>query len=89
MARMYGSVQGSRGVAHRLGHNKMTTYCATVSGAIRCEAFVGPKGEDYVFVTMEPWQGSGMRRTIYRGPIGRYTRAALGEPVDWKKEGTA
>lgn len=85
MARMYGSVQGNRGDAHRLGHNKMITYCATVSGAIRCEAFIGPKGQDYVLVSMEPWQGAGMHRTIYRGPIGKFTRATFGEEVDWKE----
>lgn len=84
MARMYGSVQGARGETHRLGHKSMRTYCATTSGAIKCEAFIGPNDVDYVHVSMELWQGAGMHRTIYRGPIGKYTRAALGEPVDWK-----
>lgn len=78
MARMYGSVQGARGEAHRLGHKRMVTYCATVSGAIRCEAFIGPNNEDYVHVSMTPWQGAGMSHTLYRGPIGRFTRASLG-----------
>jgi hypothetical protein len=84
MARMYGSVRGNRGDAHRLGHNKMITYCATTSGAIRCEAFIHTNGTDWVHVSMETWQGAGMRRTIYRGPIGKFTRASLGETIDWK-----
>lgn len=85
MARMYGSVRGNRGEAHRLGHKEMVTYCATASGAIRCEAFIGPNDADYVLVTMQEWNGAGMHKVIYRGPIGKYTRAALGEPVDWKQ----
>jgi len=89
MARMYGSVRGNRGEAHRLGNKDMVTHCATTSGAIRCVAFIGPNDVDHVLVTMEEWQGSGMRRVIYHGPIGQYTRASLGEPVDWKKGGTS
>lgn len=88
MARMYGSAQGPRGTAHRLGHKRMITHCATTSGAIRCEAFIGPNDEDYVLVTMEPWQGSGISRVIYRGPIGRFARVALGTPVNWQQGDT-
>jgi len=85
MARMYGSVQGNRGEAHRLGHKSMKTVCATASGAIRCMAFIGPDNEDWVEIDMMPWQSAGTQRTIYRGPIGRFRWGSLGKSIDWQK----
>ena len=71
MSRFYGTVQGNRGQATRRGINTMVTYCASWHGAIRCCAF-NRNGEDWVTVTMEPWQGEGEERLIYRGPMGQY-----------------
>jgi hypothetical protein len=73
MSRFYGSVHGSSSTpATRLGRTSIATYCASQSGAIRCEAYIGENNEDWVRVLMIPWQGAGVMHPIYEGPIGRY-----------------
>lgn len=72
MAHFYGTVQGARGQASRLGHKNtgMQTICASHAGAVRCSAYVDSEGVDCVVVHLTPWQGSGVELTIYEGPIG-------------------
>jgi hypothetical protein len=69
MARFYGSVQGSRGEATRLGHRNMVTRCASWSGAVRCDAY-DRDGNDYVRIQFISWpRQDGSFRLIYDGPM--------------------
>lgn len=78
MARMYGSVRGSRGSAHRLGGASMHTIAATWQGSVRVELYVVSTGKgktlkqvDYASIELMPWNGSGTYAKIYNGPIGK------------------
>lgn len=77
MARFYGTLQGNRGEATRMGHPNggLTTYAASWSGAIRCHCY-DKDGEDYVRVSHTTWQGSGINETIYGGPQGGWPDGA-------------
>lgn len=77
MARMYGSVQGSRGPVHRLGGSSLFTIAATWQGAVRVHLWVHRKGKgknlvetDMCEVRLTPWNGSGVSHTLYNGPVG-------------------
>lgn len=74
MSAFYGTIQGNRGEATRCGskNSGMETYCASWSGAVRSFAYVGEDGTDMVRVELTPWRGSGVRHTLYEGPIGEY-----------------
>lgn len=71
MAHFYGTVQGMRGEASRMGskNSGMTTYTASWRGAVRCHAY-HEDGKDCVVVSLVPWQGRGVSKELYRGPIG-------------------
>ena len=72
MSHFYGTVQGNRGEASRGGSKDsgMTTYCASWSGAVRCEAYIDEFGVDCVMVELTRWHGIGRCKVLYRGPIG-------------------
>lgn len=73
MAHFYGTLQGTRGEATRCGSKAsgMETYCASWRGAVRCYAYVDEQtGEDFVTVSLTPWQRRGVSETLYDGPIG-------------------
>ena len=73
MAEFYGTLQGTRGRATRLGGRKsgMEVYAASWKGAVRSKAFYNPeKKEDWVRVELTPWQGAGVNKLLYLGPIG-------------------
>jgi hypothetical protein len=75
MAHFYGSVQGMRGRASRLGGkgSGMDTVCASHEGAIRVRAYWNEeRKEDWVMISFITWQGAGENRTIYAGPIGKF-----------------
>ena len=75
MSHFYGTIQGSRGKATRCGTVKsgMTTQCASWSGAVLCHAWRNERtGTDMVGVSLIPWHGNGVLRTLYCGPIGEY-----------------
>lgn len=76
MARMYGRVQGSRGVAHRLGGSRLETIAATWQGAVVVTLRVERTGRgkdlvetDYCNIRFSAWAGAGMHREIYDGPV--------------------
>lgn len=77
MARMYGSVRGSKGGAHRLGAAWLRTIAATWQGAVSVTLRVERTGKgktlverDYACVELVPWYGSGTNIVIYDGPVG-------------------
>lgn len=71
MAHFLGTVQGARGEASRLGHKSsgLTTCAASWQGAVRVELYERD-GVDYAHVSLRPWQGRGIDREIYNGPVG-------------------
>ncbi len=52
MARFYGKVQGSRGPATRLGHNRLQVFAMSYAGDITVDMFV-VKGEDWCSINIE------------------------------------
>jgi hypothetical protein len=72
MSHFYGTLNGNRGEATRCGSKDsgMTTYCASWSGAVHCQAHYNEKtDEDWVLVELVPWHGHGTNKVLYDGPI--------------------
>lgn len=76
MARMYGSVQGSRGEATRLGGGHMRTLAATWQGAVVVTLRVESTGKgksliqrDFARIELRKWNGAGVECVLYDGPI--------------------
>ena len=72
MAHLYGKVQNNGGEVTRCGTKKtgMKTTCASWAGAVQCTAYVDSEGVDYVLVQKILWEGAGVCRILYDGPIG-------------------
>jgi len=74
MSHFYGTLQGSRGQATRVGtkNSGLTTQCASWEGAIRCEAMHDKAtGKDMVRVSKVTWHGAGEDKLLYLGMIGK------------------
>ena len=78
MAHFYGVLQGARGQATRLGHkgSGLSTTAASWQGAVRVELFV-KDGVDWAVVGLTTWQGAGITKVLYDGPVS-------GAPVEGK-----
>lgn len=79
MARMYGSVQGSRGSVHRLGGQSMRTLAASWQGAVTVRLYVKTTGKgktlvqtDMALVCLGTWNGQGTEKVLYHGPVGEF-----------------
>jgi hypothetical protein len=59
MARFFGSTQGERGEAHRLGHRSMNVTAASWKGAIQVQLWIDDDGVEHYRVERTSWQGSG------------------------------
>lgn len=89
MAHFYGTLQGSRGLASRLGtkNSGLETVAAGWQGAIKVEVWED-NGRDMYRVTLMPWQGSGGRpQMLAEGELNAAldeaeAAAAIGEDVD-------
>jgi hypothetical protein len=70
MAHFYGTVEGGRGEASRLGHKAtgLHTTAASYSGAVQV-SLVHRDGKDIAIVSLKPWQGVGVSRVLYEGPV--------------------
>ena len=71
MAHFYGTVQGARGEASRLGHKRdgLRTVAASWSGAIEVAAYQREDGVDCARISFRQHHGHGTSRLIYDGPI--------------------
>lgn len=76
MARMYGSVQGSRGLTHRLGGRSMRTVAASWQGAVVVRLYVTSSGKgktlkevDCARIELTKWNGCGVEAVLYDGPV--------------------
>lgn len=71
MAEFYGSIQGARGKATRLGGKAsgLTAVAASWEGAVETRLYVNDRGETIASVEFVPWHGQGVRATLYHGPV--------------------
>jgi hypothetical protein len=72
MAHFYGSIQGNRGEATRLGtkNSGLEATVASWEGAVQVIAVHNEEiGKDMVEVHLIPWHGSGCHKLLYRGLI--------------------
>jgi len=69
MAEFYGSCQGERGEAHRLGHWGMRVVAASWHGGIAINLSKDANDNVHAVVEMINWHGNGRNRVLYRGPI--------------------
>lgn len=70
MAHFYGTVSGTKGSASRLGSRKggLVAVAASWSGAVRVELY-DLDGVDMARVALVPWQGKGVSRVLWEGPV--------------------
>lgn len=81
MARFYGSVQGQRGEAHRLGHSAIETVAASWRGGVKVTLSPVP-GDDtgavWVRIETVKWMGEGTGpRVLYDCPLADLALPAL------------
>ena len=71
MARFYGTVEGGRGVATRLGHasSGLKVTAQSYTGDVHVRMFV-KDDEDWVYIRVQDHNGNN-DRLMYRGPIAK------------------
>jgi len=72
MAHFYGTLQGQRGQASRLGGkgSGLQTYAASWQGAVSVRLYYDEEtGADMALVTLTRHHGKGSERVIYDGPV--------------------
>lgn len=77
MAHFYGTLNGSRGPTSRCGtkNSGMITQTASWEGAVKVYLWES-EGVDMARVSLIPWHGAGVNRTLYDGPVSG------GEPME-------
>lgn len=70
MAHFYGTIQGSRGEASRLGGKEsgLRVYAASWSGAVGVRLYE-KDGVDYANVYLTKHHGAGTEKSLYDGPV--------------------
>ena len=70
MAHFYGTLQGVRGEASRLGGKEsgLRTVAASWEGSV-CVYLSYENGCDWATVRLEPWHGRGESKLLYDGPV--------------------
>lgn len=72
MAHFYGTLQGARGQASRLGTkaSDLLAVAASWEGAVSTKVYFNDDaGCDYARVMLIPWHGNGTSRVLYDGPV--------------------
>lgn len=77
MAHFYGTIQGARGEASRLGHKSsgLSAYAASWQGAVAIQMYE-ENGIDKVSVRLTTHHGAGSDRVLYEGPVSGKEPAA-------------
>ncbi len=72
MAQFRGTLQGTRGLASRLGSkgSGLIVNAASWSGAIETRLFTDADGRDMFEVSQQPHNGAGVSRVIASGIVG-------------------
>ncbi len=78
MAHFYGSIQGARGEATRLGSkgSGLRSIAASWQGAVSVDLYE-KNGVDMVTVSLRQWHGKGSSRTLYDGPVGGTSKTMI------------
>lgn len=74
MAKFYGTIQGSRGQASRLGHSHIVTKAASWDGAVNT-VITERDGETWVEITTMQHHNAGSYNLIYDGPLAKLMSA--------------
>lgn len=72
MAHFYGTVEGNRGLASRLGakNSGLSTVAASWSGAVDVNLWHDYENDvDMARVSLTRWRGKGTERILYSGPV--------------------
>ena len=72
MAHFYGTLQGGRGQASRLGSkgSGLQVCAASWQGSVHVDLDHDEEtGEDIATVRLAPWHGQGKSRILYQGPV--------------------
>lgn len=71
MAHFYGEIQGARGPASRLGGkgSGLQVKAASWQGAVHVGLYARDDGRDCARVSLIPWNGAGVSRELYDGPV--------------------
>lgn len=73
MSYFYGTISGqgkTRVTCTGSKKSGLMTQCASWAGAIQCEAYINNLGMDCVRVKQIPWEGRGISKLLYNGPMG-------------------
>lgn len=74
MSHFYATARGHRGQATRTGskNSGIETYAASWSGAVRVTLWWNCEDEkDWATVYLVPWNGKGILKLLYNGPVDR------------------
>lgn len=80
MADFYGTVQGERGQATRLGRRSITTKTASWDGAVQSSMHM-VDGVPWLTIELVSWHGRGPYRKLYDGPLSELQAPALAQRV--------
>ncbi len=72
MAHFFAAIQGHRGEASRLGTKRsgLDATAASWQGSVSVRLWHDAKtGRDMARVSLEPWHGAGVSRSLYYGPV--------------------
>lgn len=75
MSHFYGTIQGGRSAATRCGHKNtgIEATAAAWGGAVTVDLVHNSRtGEDIAHVRLRPWQGNGVSKTLYLGPVDKF-----------------
>lgn len=78
MADFYGTVQGERGQAQRMGRRSITTKTASWDGAVQ-STMTMRDGAPWLTLELISWHGRGPYRRLYDGPLSELQAPALAE----------
>ena len=73
MSHFYGTLRGQAGEATRCGskNSGLTAWAASWQGAVQISLYE-QDGVDMANVSLIPWQGAGVSKLLYSGPVGEY-----------------
>lgn len=77
MAHYYGTIQGRRGKASRLGDKRtgITVVAASWQGCVKTTLYHREAdATDCALVELAPWQNVGTRKVLYDGPVNGMER---------------
>lgn len=77
MARFRGTVQGTRGQAHRLGHTAIEVTCDGWHAGVRVEMYAHSDATDRCRIWFKDGSGDSSGVLVYDGPCNRDAAGAL------------